>query len=356
MGKVMTIFKGFGSGLQPSEKANSRSSASFESLFAASNRAGSSGNRPSESGKPTDLKGGGAEPPEATTLAIGEEDGGGTIPVEPGGGIGDGAGPIPTDGDDPILTTLAIGEEDGGGGGGKPEPIGGQITGTKGDDVLDGSVGDDDIRGRDGNDIITTGQGTDRVNGGKGDDFIAVTGIGNKTIDGGQGNDTLELKGQKSNYAIMSRGNDTTIYTAPDGSKIVARGVETVSFAGVVDPVEPPPGTGFTASYQLAPNSIGATSLEISDGKAVLSGPDTNFTFTGVDPSALAADGPLIATGGSGVINGVETTALPLSEFGPAVLNVSLGFNVTGTQFVSANFSNGAMLDTQVVRPDIALA
>jgi len=67
-------------------------------------------------------------PPEnfATTLAVGEEDGTGPIPVEPDGGIGDGAGPIPTvKGDfEPVyidepatggaVTTFAIGEEDGG--------------------------------------------------------------------------------------------------------------------------------------------------------------------------------------------------------------------------------------------------
>ena len=56
--------------------------------------------------------GDGAGPPEATTLAIGEEDGGGgaPMPVEPDGGIGDGAGPPPFE-----ATTLALGEEDGGG-------------------------------------------------------------------------------------------------------------------------------------------------------------------------------------------------------------------------------------------------
>lgn len=43
----------------------------------------------------------------ATTLALGEEDGTGPIPVEPDGGIGDGATPPP------FATTLAIGEEDG---------------------------------------------------------------------------------------------------------------------------------------------------------------------------------------------------------------------------------------------------
>jgi len=54
----------------------------------------------------------------ATTLAVGEEDGTGPIPVEPDGGIGDGAGPIPdavpAPYDPGFATTLAIGEEDGG--------------------------------------------------------------------------------------------------------------------------------------------------------------------------------------------------------------------------------------------------
>ncbi|MGF1645183.1 MAG: hypothetical protein ACFCUJ_16215 [Thiotrichales bacterium] len=54
--------------------------------------------------------------PIATTLAIGEEDGG----CPPGAG----AGGKPPSGDDPIMTTMAVGEEDGGlppGGIGKPD-------------------------------------------------------------------------------------------------------------------------------------------------------------------------------------------------------------------------------------------
>lgn len=50
---------------------------------------------------------GAGPPPIATTLAVGEEDGSGPIPVEPDGGIGDGAGPPP------FATTFAVGEEDG---------------------------------------------------------------------------------------------------------------------------------------------------------------------------------------------------------------------------------------------------
>ncbi len=288
--------------------------------------------------------------PVATTLAIGEEDGGGPIPVEPDGGIGDGAGPIPVDPDGPGVTTLAIGEEDGGGGPAPmPLPIGGAINGTKGDDVLAGSDGNDLIRGRAGNDVISTGRGNDTVRGGGGDDTITVTGTGDKKINGGIGHDTVELKGQESDYAINERRR-STVYTAQDGSRIVVRNVEAVTFTGAIQP-PPPVDTGFEASLGLEPNDLGATSLEISGGNAVLSGPGTDFTFTGVDASGLAADGPIIATGGSGTINGEETTAVALSPFGPAVLTIGSGFNPTGTQGVSALFANGATLDTTVTRP-----
>lgn len=278
----------------------------------------------------------------ATTLAIGEEDGGGAIPVEPDGGIGDGAGPIPLDPDDLIATTHALGEEDGGG----PIGGGGTIIGTRGDDVLTGTNGDDLIKGRRGDDIITTGQGNDTVRGGKGDDTITVTGIGDKKINGGLGNDTLELKGLASDYAVRTREGGSTVYTAPDGSRIVARNIETVRFSGEVTPE--PPFPDFVVFYSLTPNDLGVTSLNITGDTAVLTGPGTNFTFTGVDPSGIAADGPIIATGGSGTINGEETTAVMVSPFGDAVLTIGSGFNPTGTQAVSAAFANGATLNTTV--------
>lgn len=289
------------------------------------------------------------------------QQGGGTvsgpIPVEPDGGIGDGAGPIPgTEGGSPRpgendITTLAIGEEGGDpGAGGPTEPIGGETTaGTRGNDTLIGTDGDDRINAKGGNDTITTGRGDDTVRAGSGDDVIEVTGVGTKNINGGSGEDTLRLKGQAVNYTIDTRQNGSTVYTSADGSEITARNIELVEYTGAVAP-PPPVDTGFTASFALEPNEIGATSLEISDGKAVLTGPETNFTFTGVDPSALAFDGPLIATGGSGTINGEETTAVA-ADGGTAVLTVSSGFNISRTQFVNATFANGAILDTSVIRP-----
>jgi len=286
----------------------------------------------------------------ATTLALGEEDGGGTpIPVEPDGGIGDGAGPIPGVPDDPIFTTLAIGEEDDGGGAPAPlPPIGGEkITGTRGDDTLTGTDGDDRIRSRAGNDTISTGQGADEVSAGRGDDVISVTGIGDKKIDGGRGHDALELKGQRSDYNVDTRSSRTTVYTAPDGSRITARNIESVRFLGAVAP-EPPAPNDFVVFYELTPNDLGATSLDVNGNIATLRGPNTEFTFTGVDPSGIAADGPIIATGGSGTINGEETTAVALSPFGDAVLTIGSGFNPTGTQDVSAAFANGATLSATV--------
>ena len=111
-------------------------------------------------------------------------------------------------------------------------------------------------------------------------------------------------------------------------------------------PVEP----GFSADLALAPNSIGATRLVLpGDGTGRLTGPTTDFTFTDVDASALAFDGDLVARGGSGLIGGLQTTAVP--DTSGAVLRVGSGFNPTGTRSVRATFANGSVLDTTVARP-----
>jgi len=114
-----------------------------------------------------------------------------------------------------------------------------------------------------------------------------------------------------------------------------------------------PPAGGFTSDLRLQPNALGVTRLVFpGDGTARLIGPGTDFTFTGVDPSALAFDGPLVATGGSGTINGEATTAVQLiDDVATIVLTLSAGFNSTGTRNVSAQFANGARLDAIVERP-----
>ena len=116
-------------------------------------------------------------------------------------------------------------------------------------------------------------------------------------------------------------------------------------------PPQPPVEPGFMDDLALAPNAAGATRLVFpGDGTGRLTGPNTDFTFTGVDPTGLFVDGDLIARGGFGTINGQQTEAV-IDSNGVA-LSVGSGFNVTRTRGVNARFANGVVLDTRVLQPD----
>jgi len=116
-------------------------------------------------------------------------------------------------------------------------------------------------------------------------------------------------------------------------------------------PVAPPSGS-FAGDLMLQPNALGATRIVFdASGTARLTGPGIDVTFTGVDASALAFDGPVVASGGQGTIGGVMVTAVPIQGgFRNAVLTLGSGFNPTGTRALRAAFSNGAMLETTVLR------
>ena len=64
------------------------------------------------------------------------------------------------------------------------------LTGTEGNDTIEGSGLNDSLSGLGGNDNIFGEEGNDTINGGNGDDFIGA-GIGNDLIDGGAGNDQV---------------------------------------------------------------------------------------------------------------------------------------------------------------------
>lgn len=65
-----------------------------------------------------------------------------------------------------------------------------QITGTSGDDIIDGSADPDEISGMDGDDRLYGHGGDDTLFGDDGDDMLAG-GAGDDILDGGAGNDTL---------------------------------------------------------------------------------------------------------------------------------------------------------------------
>lgn len=129
------------------------------------------------------------------------------------------------------------------------------LTGTFGDDVIDGQAGDDKISGGSGNDHLIGGAGSDELNGGfgrdrleggadddiligggDGDIFVFAAGSGNDTINGfGVGLDTFELQGA---LTIASREevdtnndsvNDSTLVHFSDGGSALLASVTGIS-------------------------------------------------------------------------------------------------------------------------------
>lgn len=64
------------------------------------------------------------------------------------------------------------------------------LTGTSGDDVLNGRAGDDSLTGGSGNDTLDGGRGKDALRGGNGNDTLNG-GSGDDVLNGGNGDDTL---------------------------------------------------------------------------------------------------------------------------------------------------------------------
>src|SRR3954453_14353415 len=106
------------------------------------------------------------------------------------------------------------------------------ITGSNGNDTINGTNlgdtistgnGNDTVNGGSGNDVITGGNGNDVLNGGGGNDLI-IGGNGNDTLNGGSGNDTLIAGngndtldgGSGSDLLTAGGGNDILIYRASE--------------------------------------------------------------------------------------------------------------------------------------------
>jgi len=96
------------------------------------------------------------------------------------------------------------------------------ITGTEGDDQLEGTSGDDIICGLGGNDTINGAGGDDIIRGGAGNDIINGAG-GDDIIRGGAGNDTLEGGAGRD---ILFGGTDSDVIYGGDGYDTLAGGDE----------------------------------------------------------------------------------------------------------------------------------
>jgi Ca2+-binding RTX toxin-like protein len=109
------------------------------------------------------------------------------------------------------------------------------ISGTPGDDFLDGTPEADRIEGLGGNDEILARAGDDLLDGGDGNDEL-FGGAGDDVADGGEGNDQIDGRGGDDTltggpgrdlflyYARVDNGDDTITDSAGAGDTILLDG------------------------------------------------------------------------------------------------------------------------------------
>lgn len=102
------------------------------------------------------------------------------------------------------------------------------LDGGAGDDTLGGGQGRDTLIGGDGNDAIDGGEGEDSIDGGAGDDSI-TGGSGPDTIFGGDGNDFLDGDGDGANDGV------DTLFGGAGDDTLVGDGNQDTLFGGVGD-------------------------------------------------------------------------------------------------------------------------
>lgn len=219
-------------------------------------------------------------------------------------------------------------------------PPDGTVTGTAGDDIIDGTyLGDPNGDIVDNNDAILAGDladddliygfgGDDSISAGAGDDE-AYGGTGDDTIDGGAGNDFLV--GDQSTLAggqdtITGGAGNDTIYGDSAGDTNASAGTSTFSWStlGVADGADVSGGlTGTTANGDVA------VTMSVAEGtnftSAAMETTDTLYDYDGQsDTSSIAITG-----GSSGTSSGAAVVTLDFEGNDPGyhdeVSNVTFG-------------------------------
>jgi hypothetical protein len=136
--------------------------------------------------------------------------------------------------------------------------VGGTQTGSSSNDILTGTAGNDSIDGGNGSDILFGNDGNDTLIGGNGTDFL-VGSAGDDLLDGGNGNDTL----------MGGLGEDIFVFAAGEG-------IDTIT------------------DFSLGTDKIGLTGgLTFGDlsfwGNQILMGSDVLAVLTGVNTNTLTA-------------------------------------------------------------------
>ena len=205
-------------------------------------------------------------------------------------------------------------------GGSKTPTRDGIVTGTSGNDFMDGSYVDKDgdrpdnydailpgaapqddlIKAGDGNDTVIAGEGNDKVYAGNGNDYV----------DGGVGNDTVY--GECGNDTVWGREGQDLIYGG-EGADLLKGGAGNDTVYG---------GAGNDVIYggDLGPiPEDGADALDGGDGNDTIYGGTSNDTITGGNgrDSVEGGDGnDLIDTSGGAIDNRCGPDGVPLPDRG----------------------------------------
>jgi hypothetical protein len=109
-------------------------------------------------------------------------------------------------------------------------PVGQNVDGQGGNDIIIGGSADDNLLGGEGNDQLQGRGGTNLLDGGGGNDLIFAK--AGDTVIGGTGNDELRITDNLNSYTSFTfdPGTKEFVATGAGGAKLTATDVETIRF------------------------------------------------------------------------------------------------------------------------------
>lgn len=196
-------------------------------------------------------------------------------------------------------------------------PIGEEVTGGEGDDVLvggdeddliDGGGGDDLIQGGGGDDTLDGGTGDDTLEGGAGEDLLdggadddtLLGGDGADTLEGGSGDDLLD-GGTGDDVAVGGSGSDSAVIGSPGdlvfedpwGADQGGRDTLVVApdFGAQLEKAFPTLAKGGVATFMVGDAVLGAPPAGFPTFKQQVAPNVENVRLTGAEAHGIVGDG-----------------------------------------------------------------
>jgi Ca2+-binding RTX toxin-like protein len=200
------------------------------------------------------------------------------------------------------------------------------LTGSAGDNRLQGLGGNDTLNGGDGDDWLEGGAGNDSLLGGAGDDLLDA-GSGADVVDGGLGLNTLVLQGDYASYTITRpNATDLVLVNAVTGENVTARNIASFEFAD-----------GMLSYEDAIANTVSnfGDVLIGTDGDDLINGLGGADTMSGLD----GADTYVVDVAGDQVIENP----------GEGIDQVNVAFTAVGTYELSEEVENATVTSTLAV-------